>query len=253
MADTSLKHWIMTTNELHGIGARLWERTCELEGRANDPHMVSARLYGRGWTNARGFNLLWSNNFTTEAEIVLRSAFEVAICLANLKARPDEFVADLKSDTAVTVAGQIPLWTKADVALGVAAKESTDIFGVRRDDGGRHKRFEWELLAIGAGRPDLYDGHKFLSGMAAHVTGLSLMNAMADVHSDDAELRQQTLQDRRRHALGMASDALGTSIEAHASTIGANDILDAYGTWVDLLTGRGGPSKTPSAPDAASP
>jgi hypothetical protein len=238
LADTSLEHWIMTTNELHKIGADLWERTTQLEGWVNDPRMVSARLFNRGWSNARSFNLLWSNNFTTDAEIILRAAFEVAICLANLKVRPAEFVADLTSDTAATLAGQIPLWAKADAELGEAAKESASIFGERRSDGSGHAMFRWKTLATDAGKPHLYEAHKHLSGNAAHVTGLSLLTSIADVHADDPVARRRDLDDRRGHALGMASDALGTSIEAHASIIGANDILDAYGSWTDLLTGR---------------
>jgi hypothetical protein len=228
----------MTTNDLHKIGVKLWDQTCQLEGRINDPRMVSARLYGRGWSHARGFNLLWSSNLTTEAEIILRSGVEVAICLANLKARPAEFVADLTSDTAATLAGQIPLWAKADQALGVEAKEGASIFGARRSDGSKHGKFDWKTLATDAGRPELYDCHKHLSGNAAHVTGLSLLTSIADVHNDDPVRRRQDLEDRRGHALGMASDALGTAIEAHATIIGANDILTEYGEWVDLLTGR---------------
>lgn len=232
MSAPSIVPLVKLTDDLHGIGRKLWEITAQLKGMPFDPRMVSAQLYQRGWSNARSIDLLLNQKFTTEAEIVLRSAIEVAICLANLKVRPSHFIEDLKSDTASTVAGQATIWGKVDSELGSAAK-NTDMFGVRLD-GRPHKRFSLEKMANEAGRPHLYDAHRHLSGTAAHVTGVSLI--MGVEFADDGEPFPPLLEIRRYNVLEMAMDALQTTIEAHASIIGADGVLEAHAEWGRRLT-----------------
>lgn len=74
----------------------LWGISKEIEGLNTDPKMFSIMLFQRLRSNHRGFTILWKNGQHLEADIVLRSGIETAICLVALHVMKDEFIKLLK-------------------------------------------------------------------------------------------------------------------------------------------------------------
>ena len=202
-------------NALGSAGSDMWRTARQLRGLNTDPKMVSATLYLRLWNNYRGFGLLWAERLSMEADMLLRSAIETAICLAALKSSSADFVDLLRSDAAVTMLSQVNLLRGAgDAELADRGEaEFLKLFGQRRPNGQRHRKLDWQELANTAGVPWLYNEHRSLSGIASHVTGLSLILdvAYADEPDDGPKRRQQrgVMQELRLHKMCMVM-ALGS-------------------------------------------
>lgn len=233
----SLSGWVQIYADLGALCARMWEHSTTLSGLSNDPKMVSIQIFKRVYGHARAFSLLWNNRLNLDADIVLRSALEAAICLANLEARRSEFVADLRSDAASTTKGQIPFWFERDArAAADARSQSDELFGRRGASGQQHARLDWKSLATGAGLPDLYAFYRHLSGTRAHITGLSMISDTVVVGVDGYEEQVLSLQRlQRENALRMMCGALQISCNRHAVLIDVQYFVDEALTLMDRM------------------
>lgn len=218
MAEEHLVKWATFANDQQKIGAKLSGLTGGWTGLNTDPRLFSCQLFHRLWAHIRAFNLLFSHRLTDDAEIVLRSAVEVAICFASLNSKPVEFVAAVREDAASTTRGQVPLWTQADAQLGADATANIDaVFGAPAD-GKKHRRLNFSALADAAGVARLHDWHKHLSATAVHVTGLSLMKSVDD------SLQNEWKSVRRGYALGQSCAVFQLGMTVHAEMIEASEI-----------------------------
>jgi hypothetical protein len=218
--------WGKLLNELGALADRIGARSLMTIGKAGDPRMVSIRLFKRSKDHRNAFALLWNARLLSDSEIILRSAIETAICLANLQVRPEGFLSDLRSDAARTIQGQSDIWGSIDSDLGRQAKNTArNLFGQFRDDGKKHEFFSWKKLAEDAGVPDLYDWHKSLSGTSAHVTGLSINNDVQPVESESGQAMSEELQSLRRGmALRRSCGVAQISYRAHCTTMAYADL-----------------------------
>lgn len=221
-----LSEWCALTNDVQGLCVDLWDRTSDWTGLHTDPAAFSLVLFKRAYGHIRAFNLLYNAKFFRDADGCARNAVEVAICLANLSARREAFVDDMRSDAAVTTKGQIPIWSEGDAAFGrEASAEMVRVFGERRRDGGKHEKLDLKTIADGAGLPQLYRWHRHFSGTRVHVTGLSVLADFASVDDAEYEQRLDTYERLRRiDALATAGGATVISCEAHASVHGIDDL-----------------------------
>ncbi len=222
-------------NALGRAAGDLWRAARQLEGLNTDPKMVSVTLYQRLSNNHRAFGLLWLESLSMEADMVLRSAAETAICLAALKSSGNDFVDLLRSDAAVTMLSQVNLLRVAgDTELADRGeKEFHRLFGQRRPNGQRHRKLDWQELANTAGVSWLYAEHRSLSGTASHVTGLSLILDITytDEPGSGRNRRKDkmTMQELRLHKMCMVL-ALGS--RDHAAITCDPDAVDQ---WQDLM------------------
>jgi len=189
-------------NDLGAAGAALWEVSTHVVGLTDDPRITSVKLYRRLWSNHRGFVLLWRAGLQLEADIVLRSALEAAICIAANHALQAEFAALLRGDLVATIKSQIKRWRDDGDAELVRDAEAE----LRRQLAGAPARphaFDWKELAEVGGQPTLYGFHKGLSMMSSHVTGFSLMHGVVGADGDGAGDQEQLLAMRRKVHLMM--------------------------------------------------
>jgi hypothetical protein len=183
-------------------------------------------LYRRLWSNHRGFALLWNKGLQLEADIILRSGLEVAICLAANFRKPELFGSLLRSDAASTLQGQIKIH-RADGDTEMV-KDSEAL--LRRmqsgfDPGARPAKLDWKSLAGHGDVPRLYDWHKTLSGVSSHVTGLSVLR---NVTHEGVALMQEELAGltRKMHLMMMAAATLQGST-FHAGMVEHHALVEA--------------------------
>ena len=219
--------WTEVYDQLGRLAERLWISSKQIETQPSDPRTVSNQLFKRLVHNRRAFSLLWQGRLTTDAEVILRTAIEAAICLANNAARPTEFYEALRSDAARTLRGQIPIWASVDPELGEDARADHDqIFGARNPNGKHWDGLDFKLLAERANISKLHDWHRTLSGTAAHVTGISLITDSLIVgDADHAELIAESRRRRRRLSLTWMAGVMQISCRSHAITLGLNDFV----------------------------
>ncbi|THD78000.1 MAG: hypothetical protein E7812_12480 [Phenylobacterium sp.] len=223
-----LTDWCALTNDVQGLCVDLWDRTSSWTGLNTDPAAFSMMLFKRAYGHIRAFSLLYNAKFFRDADGCARSAVEVAICLANLAARREAFVEEMRSDAAVTTKGQIPIWSGGDAAFGrEASAEMARVFGERRKDGGKHEKLDMKAVADGAGLPQLYRWYRHFSGTRVHVTGLSILADAVAVGDEEHEQRIDTYARLRRiDALATAGGATVISCEAHSKVHGIDDLHD---------------------------
>jgi hypothetical protein len=221
-------------NALGDLTEAIWKSSTAKVGLTTDPRMVSIQLFRRASGHTRAFSLLWGHELIDDSAMMARAMAEVAICVANLKARPLEFVAELKSDAARTVSGQIPIWYQDEAERQKAQAEMRTTFGAYGNNGGRHQSFDWKTLAAQADVTELYDWHKHLSGTAVHVTGLSLMNSPEFAEDDEGHhrwLRQRT----KWLVLGMMNFSLARVCRDHAEILAFDEYRAAAARVVSDL------------------
>ena len=121
-------------DEISALAAELWATSREIEGLSTDPKMFSIMLFSRLWSNHRGFTVLWNNKLFLEADIVLRSGVETAICIAaNLKLK-DTFVAlngpvNISRETPVVAKVPVYFFRQNNILLGIAAQVGLSVGG----------------------------------------------------------------------------------------------------------------------------
>jgi hypothetical protein len=223
----AIKTWSPILDDIGKLIEQGWTRSLDEVGSSDDPRMVSAQLFKRLKDHRDAFVVLLDARLYRDSEIIVRSAIEAAICLLNLNKRGKEFIADLRSDAANTLKGQIPIWFDGDPALGQASASGLEsTFGAKRPDGSKHDRFRFDGLADQAAAPELYRWYKHLSGTSVHVTGISVFMDTAVLDDPEADGKLSALRRLGRvHALGMISGAALLGCRAHADTLGYSDLL----------------------------
>lgn len=218
--------WGPILDDLAQLMTEAWDRSRMEIGLQRDPRMVSVQLFKRLRDHRNAFVMLFNARLTTDAEIICRSAIEVAICLVNLNTRGAAFVDNLRSDAANTVRGQLPIWNDDDPEFGDEARNDFDLlFGTTRKDGSKHARFEWKSLAEQAASPELYRWYKHLSGTAAHVTGISIFMDTILIDEPGSNANQIKFRRlRRTNALSMMCGAAQVGCRSHANSLGYVDI-----------------------------
>jgi len=207
-------------DEISRLADALWKESVKLEALNRDPKLFSIMLFKRLCSNHRGYTVLHNNNFFLEADIILRSGLESAICIAaNFQLR-DDFVTLMKSDAAHTILGQIKLHREAGAKDLVKDGEATLRFlKAKLPEGMKPNRLNWKTLAQQGKVPQLYEFHRMLSGVSSHVTGMSVLKGIigADGSGEDAQDELRRIS-KRMHLMMMAGATLHGSM-LHAAMI----------------------------------
>lgn len=223
-------------DDISKIGERLWRISTAVEGLNTDPKMLSIMLYKRLWSNQRGYTALWKMNLNLEADIVLRSALEAAICIAaNAKLREGFFLL-LSKDAAATIQGQIKIHRDNQAYDLVREGEAAlRLLQAKLPVGDKPATLRWKELAEQGGSPQLYSFHKMLSSASSHVTGLSILRGVTN-EPMDANQREISELERKMHLMMMAGAMLqgarlhSVMIEAYAELEIATALTDRLAT-----------------------
>jgi hypothetical protein len=213
-------------DQISKLSQSLQEVSLPADGGLNDPKTISVTLYQRLFSNHRGFALLWNKGLQVEADIILRSGLEVAICLAANFRAPHVFGRLLESDAAWTLQSQIKIH-RADGDTEMVQNSEAQFRQIQSRLGSSSKpaKLDWQSLARHGEVPRLYDWHKTLSGISSHVTGLSVLRHVnhKGVGAMQEELARLT---RKMHLMMMATATLQGST-FHAGIIEHHALLEA--------------------------
>jgi hypothetical protein len=214
--------------EVSGLGESLWAKSEKVTGLLTDREMLSVLAYRRLWSNHRGFVQLWRNALATEADIILRSGLEAAICIAANRKLGSEFGVILRRDAAFTVMSQMEMHRENDDRAQVAESEEI-LHGLTAGlpDDVRAARLDWKVLATEGEVPRLYEWHRQLSGIASSVTGVSIIYGVTDETEkvNRMHARWRELSNRMRPMM-MCSATLTGSLH-HAEVIESGGHLEA--------------------------
>lgn len=178
MTDFSKEEPIIFDKTSH-LGANLWEICRGTHGWNDDPKTISVLLYKRLWSNHRGFALLVNQARHLEADIILRSGVETAICIAANYYLREKFVALMKLDAAYTIQGQIKQNRDyGETELVKLGEETLRDMQTRLPENSKSARLNWKMLADEGRVPQLYGLYRLLSGVSSHVTGLSILDGV---------------------------------------------------------------------------
>lgn len=221
-------------DEISELGKSLWDISTSIEGLNTDPKMYSIMLYKRLWSNHRGYTLLWNANLHLEANIVLRSAIETAICIAaNVKLR-EMFIILMKRDAAFTIQGQIKIHrANGDNELVSEAEAHLRFLQTKLPDGVKPAKLDWKQLAQQGGVSLLYGFHRMLSGVSSHVTGLSILRGVSSESMDAGQKEIRELE-RKMHLMMMAG-AMLQGARLHSIMIDAQAELAAASALTERL------------------
>jgi len=188
------------------------------------PEGVSTMLYTRLWSNHGAYLTLWKAGHRLEADIILRSAVEAAICLAANKVLGKAFYPLILADLATTLKTRASQFRSAgSTRLAQEAEELRQRLMPRTE--GKRGYLNWSVLAEASGHPELYDLHQHLSSSAAHVAAYSMMRG---VTGEDGTLAAQHAElaviEGARHPVFMANATL-LGATMHAEVAGAAEFL----------------------------
>jgi hypothetical protein len=212
-------------DQISKLSQSLQEVSLGAEGGLYDPKTISLTLYQRLFSNHRGFALLWNKGLQVEADIILRSGLEVAICLAANFRAPQVFGRLLESDAAWTLQSQIKIHhADNDTEMVKDSEALLRQIQIRLGSDTKAAKLEWQSLARHGDVPLLYHFHKTLSGISAHVTGFSVLR---HVNHEGVEAKQEELAGltRKMHLMMMATATLQGST-FHAGIIEHHALLD---------------------------
>ncbi len=212
--------------EISRLGADLWELSKKVVGLNTDPKMFSIMLFKRLWSNHRGYTLLYNNALHLEADIVLRSGLEAAICIAANFHLRDEFIMLMRRDAAYTLQGQIKMNREsADIDLVREAEANLRMLQAEMPQGVKAARLDWHSLSQQGQVPQLYGFHRMLSGVSSHVTGMSILTAATDADgSGEALQKEYRSLTRKFHLMMMAGATLQASM-LHAEMIDEDEYV----------------------------
>lgn len=213
-------------DDISSHAASLWDRSGQLEGLMTDPKMFSALLFGRLWSNHRGYVVLWKHGLQLESDIILRSGIEASICLAaNFELR-EKFVELMHGDAIFTLKGQIRMH-RDEGSLDMVRDGEAVLRDVqaRFPPGSKPARLNWRGLAQDGRVPHLYAWHKMLSGHSSHVTGASILTSAAPANGSDPAAELGPLQ-RKMHLMMMAGATLQGSLR-HAGMLNDQELTGA--------------------------
>lgn len=197
-------------NEISALGASLWDASLEVVGLNTDPKMFSIMLFKRLWSNHRGYTLLHNNSLFLEADIVLRSGLEAAICIAANFHLRDAFVVLMRRDVAFTLQGQIKVHREGGATDLVRDGEARlRELQASLPPGTKPAKLDWSALAQQGHVQRLYGFHRTLSGVSSHVTGMSVLNGVVDADGGgmDEQARYRSLS-KKAHLMMMAGATL---------------------------------------------
>jgi hypothetical protein len=222
-------------NDITAHASSLWDKSRDATGRSDDPKMFSIMLFKRLWSNHRGYIILWNSNLQTESDIVLRSGIEASICLAANYELRDKFVQLMHGDAIFTLKGQIKMW-RDEGSLDMVSQSEAVLRDVQSRFRGDTKptRLNWKSLAEQGKVPDLYGWHRMLSGLSSHVTGASVLTAVAPADGPNPAAELGPLQ-RKMHLMMMA----GATLQGCLRHGGMLDDEPALTETVALLTRLG--------------
>jgi len=226
--------WVPTDEELaisveiSGLGESLWAKSEKVTGRLTDREMLSVLTYRRLWSNHRGFVQLWRNSLPTEADIILRSGLEAAICIAANRRLGPQFGIVLRQDAAFTVEAQIELHRRNGDGERVAENEEI-LRGLVAGlpEGVTPARLDWEALAKEGQVPRLSEWHRQLSGVASQVTGVSIIYGVTDETEKVRKMQDRWRELRNRMRPMMMCSATLTGSLHHAEVIESAGHLEA--------------------------
>jgi hypothetical protein len=212
-------------SDLSNFGAELSRHSSTLAETVGTPKAVSLMLYQRLWGNYRAFETLKDSGHLLEANIIIRTAIEAAICLAANEKMGGGFYSLLLGDLAATLKKMVKLWRSLDATELVSAYEAQ----LRSPPAGtpdQPKTFIWEELAETAGQSVLYDRHRWLSATSAHVTGISLMRGVT-VGEGSEELQAQWLGIEGTSSPLFMGCVFMFGAKLHAHVIAANALCES--------------------------
>ncbi|WP_225205017.1 hypothetical protein [Novosphingobium huizhouense] len=197
------------------LASVLWTASASVEGLSTSPKMFSVMLFKRLWSNHQGFTVLWKEGRQLEADIILRSAVEAAICIAanfNLK---DDFVTLMRQDAIYTALGQIKMHRDdGDFDFVRMAEKGLREMRSKLPAEKKAAKLDWKELANAGGVPQLYGFHRHLSGFSSHVTGFSILRDVDNAALRPLQEETKSLA-RRTHLMMMAAATLhGTMIHS---------------------------------------
>jgi len=223
--------------EISGLGESLWAKSEKVTGSYTDREMLSVLMYRRLWSNHRGFVQLWRNTLATEADIILRSGLEAAICIAANRKLGPEFGIMLRQDAASAVLSQIEIHRENDDGLLVA--ESEDILrGLTAGlpAGLKPARLDWKTLASEGAVPQLYEWHRQLSVISSSVTGVSIIYGMTDESEKISRMQARWRELSNRMRPMMMCGATLTGSLHHAEVIASAGHLEAARELTSRMT-----------------
>jgi len=207
-------------DKISHLGSTLWAASLKVTGSNRDPKMFSVMLFKRLWSNHRGYTVLHNNKLFLEAEIILRSGIETAICIAANYQLRNEFVVLMRQDAAYTVRGQIKIHREA--GENDLVKETEELLRSLRKglpNGTKPARLNWKELAQLGKIPFLYNFYRMLSGFSSHVTGLSLINGVIDAEEHQAKGHGELQMISEKVYLMMMASATLNGAMLHATMI----------------------------------
>ena len=222
-------------DEISRLGEAIWAVSSKMTGPVSDPKMISVMLYQRLWSNHRGFTLLWNSNLLLEADIILRSAVEVAICIAANFRQPEVFADLLRNDAAYTLKTQIAIYRDDNDPDGSASDQRLlDDFLAHLAVGSQLSPLNWKSLA-GLGQVEaLYDRYRTLSGISSHVTGISMLRRVTHDGVDDAQ-RELSSHVRKMHPMILATATLQASV-FHAGLLNEHGLMSSALALADRMS-----------------
>lgn len=221
-------------NDITALGASLWAKCQNVEGLSTDPKMFSIMLFKRLWSNHRGYAVLCNNALQLESDIILRSAVEASICLAANHELKAKFVALMHGDAIFTLLGQIKI--HRDEGSLDMVRESEAVLRhlqARFPTVTKPARLDWKRLAEHGKVPQLYGWHRMLSGLSSHVTGASILTAVAPAEGPNPAEELEPLQ-RKMHLMMMAGTTLQGSLR-HAGMLNDPEGVERTVTLLNRL------------------
>lgn len=198
--------------------------------------MLSVLIYRRLWSNHRGFVQLWRNALPTEADIILLSGLEAAICIAANRKLGADFGTMLRQNAAFTVMGQIKMHRENhDEGQAAENEEVLRALTAGLPKGVKAAKLDYKTLASEGGVPRLYEWYRQLSGVSSHVTGVSIIYGVTDETEkvNKMQARWRELSNKMRPMM-MCSATLTGSLH-HAEVIDSAGHLEAARELADRM------------------
>ena len=214
--------------------ASLWEASESVVASNQDPKIHSVMLFKRLSSHHHGFTLLYHQNLSLDASIILRSGLEVAICIAANFHLRDEFVDLLRLDAVFSLKAQIKLYREEGFTELVQQSElRLRELNSKLPEKSKAARLNWKDLAEKGKVPQLYQQYRQLSGISTHVTGLSLLRGVVAENGEGLDTQHKLSQlDKKWHPMIMtgatllASKSHAEMIDNEAHMILANQLIE---------------------------
>ena len=221
MTDATTSSEMAIFDDITELAKSALSASSSIDGSISDPKVVSTALFRRLIGHHVGFEVLWKLGLQLEADIILRSGIEAAICLAANAKLPELFGQLLRSDAAYTLKSQIKMYHNDDDME--AARQAESVLRDLQNDQ-KAAALNWRALATQGDVARFYDWYKNLSGVSSHVSGVSIMKDIQNRKVADAQeiLRQHG---QKMHYMMMGIATLQGSI-FHARTINEPELLE---------------------------